>query len=101
MNSTSNSTSQIPPNGIGAVSFTPLLAPNALFVTLFTILFTIQIILTARFWRFYGYAIGMLGGLLLEMLGYVAKVQLSHNRANKNGYIMYAVNIIIGNIVWF
>lgn len=88
MNSTSNSTSQTPSNGIGAVSFTPLLAPNALFVTLFTILFIIQIILTVRFWRFYGYAIGMLGGLLLELLGYAAKVQLSHNRANKNGYIM-------------
>lgn len=88
MNSTINSTSQIPPNGIGAVSFTPLLAPNAIFVTSFILIFIIQIILTFRFWRFYGYAIGMLGGLLLELLGYVAKVQLSHNRANKNGYIM-------------
>ncbi|EHK48941.1 hypothetical protein TRIATDRAFT_17965, partial [Trichoderma atroviride IMI 206040] len=78
------------------VSFTPLLAPNALFVTFFTILFTIQIILTARFWRFYGYAIGMLGGLLLELLGYVAKVQLSHNRANKNGYIMYIIGLTLG-----
>lgn len=93
MNSTTNNTSQIPPNGIGAVSFTPLLAPNALFVTFFIILFIIQIILTARFWRFYGYAIGMLGGLLLELLGYAAKVQLSHNRANKNGYIMCAAKI--------
>ncbi|KAL9489428.1 hypothetical protein ACSS6W_001705 [Trichoderma asperelloides] len=90
MNSTINSTSQIPPNGIGAVSFTPLLAPNAIFVTLFILIFIIQIILTFRFWRFYGYAIGMLGGLLLELLGYVAKVQLSHNRANKNGYIIAA-----------
>ncbi|PON27864.1 hypothetical protein TGAM01_v203001 [Trichoderma gamsii] len=96
MNSTANSTSQIPPNGIGAVSFTPLLAPNALFVTLFTILFTIQIILNIKFWRFYGYATGMLGGLLLEMLGYVAKVQLSHNRANKNGYIMYIIGLTLG-----
>ncbi|PNP47716.1 hypothetical protein TGAMA5MH_01540 [Trichoderma gamsii] len=96
MNSTANSTSQIPPNGIGAVSFTPLLAPNALFVTLFTILFTIQIILNIRFWRFYGYATGMLGGLLLEMLGYVAKIQLSHNRANKNGYIMYIIGLTLG-----
>lgn len=94
MNSTANNTSQTPPNGIGAVSFTPLLAPNALFVTLFTILFIIQIILTTRFWRFYGYAIGMLGGLLLELLGYVAKVQLSLNRANKNGYIMYATKVL-------
>ncbi|KAL6910460.1 RTA1 domain-containing protein [Trichoderma evansii] len=96
MNSTVNGTSHIPPNGIGAVSFTPLLAPNAIFVTIFTIIFIIQIILTTRFWRFYGYAIGMLGGLLLELLGYVAKVQLSHNRANKNGYIMYIIGLTLG-----
>lgn len=84
-----NTTSQVPPNGIGALSFTPLLAPNAIFVTIFTFLLLIHIALAIRFWRFYGYAIGMLGGLLLELLGYVAKVQLSHSRANKNGYIMY------------
>ncbi|RFU80136.1 hypothetical protein TARUN_2099 [Trichoderma arundinaceum] len=88
MNSTTNSNTQIPPNGIGALSFTPLLAPNALFVTCFTILLLIQLVLTFRFWRFYGYAIGMLGGLLLELLGYVAKVQLSRSRTNKNAYIM-------------
>jgi hypothetical protein len=88
MNFTTNGTNQISPNDIGALSFKPLLAPNAIFVTVFIIIFLIQIILTTRFWRFYGYAIGMLGGLLLELLGYVAKVQLSHSRANKNGYIM-------------
>ncbi|KAL6871214.1 RTA1 like domain-containing protein [Trichoderma novae-zelandiae] len=93
---TTNKTGQIPPDGISALSFTPLLAPNALFVNLFTIIFLIQLVLTIRFWRFYGYAIGMLGGLLLELLGYVAKVQLSRNRANKNGYIMYIIGLTLG-----
>jgi hypothetical protein len=71
------------------ISFTPLLAPNAIFTTIFTILLLIHVLLAIRFWRFYGYAFGMLGGLLLELLGYVAKVQLAHDRSNKNGYIMY------------
>ncbi|KAL7822592.1 RTA-like protein [Trichoderma gracile] len=38
----------------------------------------------------------MLGGLLLELLGYVAKVQLSHSRANKNAYIMYIIGLTLG-----
>lgn len=74
-------------SGPGRISFTPLLAPNAIFTTIFTILFLIHLLFTTRFWWFYGYAIGMLGGLLLELLGYVAKVQLAHH-GDKNGYIM-------------
>lgn len=88
MNSTTNGTSHIPPNGIGALTFTPMLAPNAIFTTVYTILLILQLVLTVRFWRYYGYAIGMLGGLILELVGYIAKVQLSYNRADKNGYIM-------------
>ncbi|EGX95823.1 RTA1 domain protein [Cordyceps militaris CM01] len=36
----------------------------------------------------------MVCGLLLEMLGYIAKVQLAHSRTNKNAYIMYKRYII-------
>ncbi|KAL6809302.1 RTA1 domain-containing protein [Trichoderma sp. SZMC 28013] len=96
MNSTTNGTSHIPPNGIGALSFTPMLAPNAIFTTIYTILLILQLVLTVRFWRYYGYAIGMLGGLILELVGYIAKVQLSHNRADKNGYIMYIIGLTLG-----
>lgn len=84
----SNNTNPIPPNGIGALSFTPLFGPNVFFAVVFAIILVLQLLLAIRFWRFYGYAIGMLGGLLLELLGYVAKVQLAKNRANKNAYIM-------------
>ncbi|KAL7961600.1 RTA1 domain-containing protein [Trichoderma compactum] len=96
MSSTTNGTSHIPPNGIGALSFTPMLAPNAIFTTVYTILLIIQLVLTVRFWRYYGYAMGMLGGLILELVGYIAKVQLSHNRADKNGYIMYIIGLTLG-----
>lgn len=88
MNNTNNGTHTIPPNGIGALTFTPILAANAVFVAIFSVLLFCQALLTIKFWRHYGYAIGMLCGLLLEMLGCVAKVQLSHNRQNKNAYIM-------------
>lgn len=82
-----NATGPPQPN-IGVLPFVPLYGPNAFFLAVFSILLAVQILLTCRFWRSYGYAIGMLGGLLLEVLGYAAKVMLSHNRTNKNGYIM-------------
>lgn len=73
---------------IGVLPFTPVYAPNAFFLSIFTILLVVQLILTYFYWRSYGYAIGMLGGLLLELLGYAAKLMLSQDRKNKNGYIM-------------
>ncbi|KAJ4155055.1 hypothetical protein LMH87_000321 [Akanthomyces muscarius] len=95
MNFTSNGT-HIPPNGIGALPFTPLLAPAAVFVAIFAILFAFHLVLAVLFPRFYGYSIGMVCGLLLEMLGYIAKVQLAHDRTNKNGYIMYIIGLTLG-----
>ncbi len=87
MNTTFNQIN-IPPNGIGALPFTPLLAPSAVFASIFAIFFFLHLILAVVFRKYYGYAIGMVCGLLLEMLGYIAKVQLSHSRTNKNAYIM-------------
>lgn len=77
------------PNSIASLSSTPLLAPNAVFLSIFAgLLLLLHAVLAILLWRSYGYAIGMLGGLLLELLGYVAKVELSHNRGNKDAYIM-------------
>ncbi|OAA57116.1 RTA-like protein [Niveomyces insectorum RCEF 264] len=91
-----NSTVIIPPNGVGALSFTPMLLPNVVFAIVFGILLFCQTILACRFWRYYGNALGMLGGLLLEFLGYIAKIQLAHNRHNKSAYIMYIIGLTLG-----
>lgn len=88
MDSSDNSTQTVPPNGVGELPFTPLHAPNAVFAAIFAIILAVQLGLACKFWRYYGYAIGMVCGILLELLGYVAKVQLSNNRKDKNGYIM-------------
>ncbi|KAH6887039.1 RTA1 like protein-domain-containing protein [Thelonectria olida] len=89
-------TSITPANGIGGINFTPVLAANALFLTTYTILLLMHLLIAVRFWSTYGYSIGMTGGVLLELLGYVAKVQLSHNRSNKNAYIMYIIGLTLG-----
>jgi hypothetical protein len=81
-------TNHVLPNGVGRINFAPLLAPNVLFLVIFCVLLALHIILVFFFWRFYGYAIGMVGGLLLEFLGYLAKVLLSQNQNNKDAYIM-------------
>ncbi|ERT02446.1 hypothetical protein HMPREF1624_00744 [Sporothrix schenckii ATCC 58251] len=94
--SSSSSSSHVPPNGVGALPFTPLMVPAVVFSIAYGVLLFLQLLVSARFWRYYGNAIGMLCGLLLELLGYVAKVMLAHDRLNKNGYIMYIIGLTLG-----
>ena len=72
-------------HGLG---FTPLYIPNVIFLVFFSLSLTGHFISSIIFRRRYGYAIGMLAGVLLEVLGYDGKVQLSQNREDTNAYIM-------------
>lgn len=76
-------------NSIASLSFTPLLTLNAVFLSIFVTLLIVHAILAIFFWRFYDYAIEMLGDLLLKLLDYAIKVKLSRNRGSKNAYIMW------------
>ncbi len=89
-------TTTVSPNGVGALPFTPLQEPAVIFAVIFSVLLFLELLVAARFWRYYGHATGMLCGLLLELLGYVAKAMLSHDRMNKNGYIMYIIGLTLG-----
>ncbi|KAL5587205.1 hypothetical protein FOVSG1_012341 [Fusarium oxysporum f. sp. vasinfectum] len=90
-----NTTTSLP-NSIEAMGFSPLLAPNAIFLSFYSILLLLHVLIALRFWRFFGYSIGMVCGILLELVGYCGKVQLSHNRDNKDGYIMYIIGLTLG-----
>ncbi|KAL1898500.1 hypothetical protein Sste5346_003404 [Sporothrix stenoceras] len=83
-------------NGVGALPFTPLMVPALIFAIVYAVMLFVQLLVVGRFWRYYGNAIGMLCGSLLELLGYIAKVMLSHDRFNKNGYIMYIIGLTLG-----
>ncbi|CAK7229118.1 hypothetical protein SCUCBS95973_007112 [Sporothrix curviconia] len=93
-NSTNDGGAEV--NGVGALPFTPLMVPAVVFAILYGVLMFLQLIVAARFWRYFGNAIGMICGLLLELLGYVAKVMLSHDRFNKSGSIMYIIGLTLG-----
>lgn len=82
-----NATTPITTGGEGQISFTPQCAPNEFFLAIYALLIPTQLILSVTSLRFYGYAIGMLGGLILELVGYIAKVQLCHNHDAKGSYI--------------
>jgi len=70
------------------LQYVPSLAANALFLSLFAVMLGAQIILGIKYqtWGFLG---GMFGGLVLEILGYVGRVQMHYNPFTDNPFLMY------------
>ncbi|MCJ1337027.1 hypothetical protein MMC09_002306 [Bachmanniomyces sp. S44760] len=67
--------------------YLPSLAGNALFVAMFAIILFAQVGLGIRYktWGFLG---GMFGGLLLEVIGYAARIELHFNPFKKSSYLI-------------
>lgn len=67
--------------------YLPSLAGNALYLAIFSILLVAQIFLgyRSRAWGFLG---GMFGGLVLEILGYVGRIQMHSNPFIDDGFLM-------------
>lgn len=74
--------------------YIPSLAGNAFFIALFALLLLLQIGLSIRY-RTWGFLVGMIGGLVLEVLGYVGRVQMHFNPFIKNPFLMYLVCLTI------
>ncbi len=60
------------------IDYTPTLAGNALYLTIFILALLIQAFLGIRY-RTWGFLGGMIGGLALEILGYISRVKLHEN----------------------
>lgn len=67
--------------------YLPSLAGNALYAGIFGILLLIQIFLGFRY-RTWGFLVGMFGGLVLEVIGYVGRIQMHSNPFIKNPFLM-------------
>lgn len=67
--------------------YVPTLAGNALYIAIFALLLLVQIFLGIRYhtWGFLG---GMIGGMILEVIGYVARVQMHYNPFTSNPFLM-------------
>ena len=88
-----NASTPVTTVGEGRTSFSPQCAPNGFFLAIYAILIPTHLVLAITSLRHYGYAIGMLGGLILELVGYIAKVQLCHHANTQGGYIGYASTV--------
>jgi hypothetical protein len=71
----------------GQVKFLPNLAANSLFTAIFGVLFIAQAVLGVRY-RTWGFLVGMLCGLALEIVGYAGRLMLHNNPFDFNNFLM-------------
>lgn len=76
-------------------TYVPTLAGNVTYLAFFGVLLPIQIFLGIRY-RTWGFLAGMTGGLVLEIIGYVGRVQLHFNPFPFDPFLEYLICLTIG-----
>jgi hypothetical protein len=82
-----NCTLKTCPIELAFVLYDPTLGGNVLYIALFSLLLPVQIFFGIRH-RTWGFLGSLIAGLVLEVLGYVARVQLHYNPFNKGPFVM-------------
>ncbi|KAI1620323.1 putative RTA1 domain protein [Exophiala viscosa] len=95
LNNTDLCTVQTCPLSLAHVGYAPNLAGNVFYIGVFGLALAAQVLFAIKY-RVWGYAIAMFGGLLLEIIGYVARVQMHYKPFEKNPFLMYLVCLTIG-----
>jgi hypothetical protein len=80
-------TLQTCPLSMAHVTYLPSLPGNALYAALFGLCLIVQIFLCVRY-RIWGFLGGMFGGLVLEIVGYVARIMMHSNPFTKSNFLM-------------
>ncbi|KAL8719546.1 MAG: hypothetical protein Q9181_008053 [Wetmoreana brouardii] len=94
LNNTDLCTLQTCPISIAQVHYVPSLAGNVLYLAIFSICLILQLIFGFR-WRTWTFTGAMFGGLVLEVLGYVSRVQMHDNPFKSDPFLMYLVVLTI------
>jgi len=79
----------------GQVTFLPSLGGNAFYAAAFGLLLIAQAFLGIRH-RTWGFMVGMICGLVLEVVGYVGRIMLHHNPFDFNNFLVYLIPLTIG-----
>jgi hypothetical protein len=69
------------------VTYDPNLAGNVFLAALFGLLLLAQILL-GIYYRTWTYAIGLVGGLILELCGYIGRIQMHYNPFIQSPFFM-------------
>lgn len=80
-------TPQICPLTYANLNYVPSFAGNLAYLVIFAVLILAQVILGLRF-RTWGFLVGFFCGLLLEILGYAARIMLHDDVFDFNWFVM-------------
>lgn len=87
LQSTINCTVEICPLSCAQVDYLPTLAGNAVYAAAFGLLLIAQLGLGTKY-KTWGFMVGMICGLILEVVGYAGRVMLHDNPFDFNNFIM-------------
>ncbi|KAL5329471.1 hypothetical protein ACEPPN_002985 [Leptodophora sp. 'Broadleaf-Isolate-01'] len=79
----------------GQVRYQPNLGGNIFYIAIFSLAIFLQV-LFGSWYRTWGYLVGLFCGLVLEIVGYAARVQMHYNPFTKGPFVMYLVALTIG-----
>jgi hypothetical protein len=70
------------------VRYDPTLVGNTLYLAIFAVFLCIQVFqgITSRTWTFMG---AMIGGMILEIIGYAARIQMHYNPFRSDPFLMF------------
>lgn len=75
------------PLDLANIDYVPSLAGNLIFIAVFGLVLIAQLGIGIRY-KTWSYLIAMTGGLLLEIIGYVARVQMHYNPFKSDPFLM-------------
>ena len=73
--------------------YLPTLGGNSLFAAIFGVLLLVQLFFGIRY-KTWGYLVGILGGLLLELLGYIGRIQMHSNPFTQGPFLLYVAPVL-------
>ncbi|KUJ21592.1 RTA1-domain-containing protein [Mollisia scopiformis] len=76
-------------------NYVPSLPGNALYEGIFALLLLTQLGLGFRY-KTWGFSLGMVLGLILEVTGYIGRIELHYNPFKKSGFLVYLVPLTMG-----
>ncbi|KAJ5477012.1 Efflux pump himE [Penicillium diatomitis] len=87
-------TLQTCPLSMATIPYQPNLGANATFLVIFALALAVQIWSSIKY-RTWTHLVGMTGGLLLEIVGYVGRIMLHYNPFNFNNFVIYLVCLTV------
>ncbi|KAL8798928.1 MAG: hypothetical protein Q9182_006275 [Xanthomendoza sp. 2 TL-2023] len=87
-------TIQTCPKELQQIDYVPSLGGNAFFLALFALILILQLAFGYR-WRTWSFTGSVFGGLVLEIIGYAARIQLHDNPFKSDPFLMYLVVLTI------